>query len=207
MTARRSSQTVGPYFAYGLTPELYRYPHRSAVTDQLLQSGTEGQRIRIEGRVLDGHGEPVPDAMIELWQANAHGRYNHPADERTDNLLDPDFKGFARTGTGVDPECRFLFTTIKPGAVGDGQAPHLNLIVFMRGLLTHLYTRHLLLRRGGGQCRRPGARPRAGGAAPHADRAARRRAGRRGLPARHPHAGAARDGLLRRLRDTRRWRR
>jgi protocatechuate 3,4-dioxygenase alpha subunit len=141
MARQTSSQTVGPYFAYGLTPELYRYPYRSAVTDQLLQSGTEGQRIRIEGRVLDGDGEPVPDAMIELWQANAHGRYNHPADDRTDNLLDPDFRGFARTGTGVDPECRFLFTTIKPGAIGDGQAPHLNLIVFMRGLLTHLYTR------------------------------------------------------------------
>jgi protocatechuate 3,4-dioxygenase alpha subunit len=79
--------------------------------------------------------------MIELWQANAHGRYNHPADQRSDNLLDPDFKGFARTGTGVDRERRFLFDTIKPGAVGDGQAPHLNLVVFMRGLLTHLYTR------------------------------------------------------------------
>ena len=69
-----------------------------------MQSGTEGQRIRIEGRVLDGNGEPIPDAMIEVWQANAHGRYNHPADDRRDNLLDPDFKGFGRTGTGVDPK-------------------------------------------------------------------------------------------------------
>jgi protocatechuate 3,4-dioxygenase, alpha subunit len=135
------SQTVGPFFAYGLTPELYRYAYRSAVTDRLVRSGTEGQRIRIEGRVLDGNDEPIPDAMIELWQANAHGRYNHPADRRSDNLLDPDFRGFARTGTGVDPECRFSFDTVKPGAPGDGQAPHLNLIVLMRGLLSHLYTR------------------------------------------------------------------
>jgi protocatechuate 3,4-dioxygenase alpha subunit len=142
MMARQTpSQTVGPYFAYGLTPDLYHYAWRSAVTDRLLQSGTEGERIRIEGRVLDGNGEPVPDAMIEVWQANAHGRYNHPADGRRDNLLDPDFKGFGRTGTGVDAEKRFIFDTIKPGALGDGQAPHLNLIVFMRGLLSHLYTR------------------------------------------------------------------
>lgn len=142
MMARQTpSQTVGPYFAYGLTPDLYHYAYRSAVSDRLLQSGTEGERIRIEGRVLDGNGDPVPDAMIEVWQANAHGRYNHPADLRRDNLLDPDFKGFGRTGTGVDAEKRFIFDTIKPGALGDGQAPHLNLIVFMRGLLSHLYTR------------------------------------------------------------------
>jgi protocatechuate 3,4-dioxygenase alpha subunit len=142
MMARQTpSQTVGPYFAYGLTPEIYHYAYRSAVGDRLVQSGTEGQRIRIEGRVLDGDGEPIPDAMIEVWQANAHGRYNHPADQRRDNLLDPDFKGFGRTGTGVDVEKRFIFDTVKPGALGDGQAPHLNLIVFMRGLLSHLYTR------------------------------------------------------------------
>ncbi len=141
MPRQTPAQTVGPFFAYGLAPELYRYPYRSAVGDRLVQSGTEGQRIRIEGRVLDGAGAPVPDAMLELWQANAHGRYNHPADTRSDNLLDPDFKGFARTGTGLDAECRFVFDTIKPGPIGDGQAPHLNLIVLMRGLLSHLYTR------------------------------------------------------------------
>lgn len=141
MAGQTPSQTVGPYFAYGLTPELYRFPYRSAVTDQPLQRDTEGLRIRIEGRVLDGGGTPIPDAMIEIWQANAHGRYNHPADQRQDNRLDPAFKGFARTGTGVDPEQRFVVDTVKPGAIGDGQAPHLNVILFMRGLLTHLYTR------------------------------------------------------------------
>jgi protocatechuate 3,4-dioxygenase, alpha subunit len=141
MAGQTPSQTVGPFFAYGLTPELYRYAYRSAVGDRLVQSGTEGERIRIEGRVLDGNDQPIPDAMIELWQANAHGRYNHPADQRVDNLLDPDFSGFARTATGTGPECLFVFDTIRPGALGDGQAPHLNLIVLMRGLLSHLYTR------------------------------------------------------------------
>ncbi len=81
----------------------------------------------------------MPDAMIELWQANAHGRYNHPADERRDNLLDPDFKGFGRAGTDIGGG--FVFQTVKPGAIGDGQAPHINLILFMRGLLSHAYTR------------------------------------------------------------------
>ena len=207
MAGQTPSQTVGPFFAYSLTPDLYRYAYRSAVGDRLVQSGTEGQRIRIEGRVLDGNGEPIPDAMIELWQANAHGRYNHPADDRADNLLDPDFRGFARTGTGTGPECRFVFETVKPGALGDGQAPHLNLIVLMRGLLSHLYTRIYFADETDGQCRRPGARPGAAGPAPHADRAARRSAGRRRLSLRHPHAGAGRDGLLRRLsQGARRWR-
>jgi protocatechuate 3,4-dioxygenase, alpha subunit len=140
------SQTIGPFFAYALAPEPYRYPYPSAVTGRLVQSDTEGERIRIEGRVLDGNGEPIVDALIEIWQANAHGRYHHPADARSDNLLDLDFRGFGRSGTGADPACRFVFDTVKPGpigarAIGGRQAPHLNLIVLMRGLLSHLYTR------------------------------------------------------------------
>lgn len=135
------SQTVGPYFAYGLTPEQYRYEYKSIEGGKVARDSTEGERIRIVGRVLDGQGEPVDDAMIEIWQANAHGRYNHPADDRKDNLLDPEFIGFGRCGTGTDPENRFLFETVKPGPVGDGQAPHVNIIVFMRGLLTHAFTR------------------------------------------------------------------
>ena len=79
--------------------------------------------------------------MIEIWQANAHGRYNHPDDDRRDNLLDPDFSGFGRVGTGTDPENRFGFDTVKPGAVSEGEAPHINVVVFMRGMLSHAYTR------------------------------------------------------------------
>ena len=132
------SQTVGPFFAYGLTPEQYGYPFRSLAGPILVDSDTPGERIRITGRVLDGEGNPVPDAMIEIWQANAEGRYAHPADQRGSNVR---FKGFGRCGTGTDPENRFAFETIKPGPIGDGQAPHVNLIVFMRGMLSHVYTR------------------------------------------------------------------
>ncbi len=135
------SQTVGPYFAYGLTPEQYGYSHAAIADGIMVSGGTEGERIRVEGRVLDGAGDPVNDAMIELWQANAHGHYNHPEDAREDNLLDPEFSGFGRFGTGVDAENRFIFSTIKPGAAGDGQAPHIAVVVFMRGTLSHAYTR------------------------------------------------------------------
>lgn len=135
------SQTVGPYFAYGLTPEQYNYRLRSIQGADLTHPGAEGERIRIVGQVLDGAGTPVDDAMIEIWQANAHGRYNHPADDRKDNLLDPDFKGFGRVGTGTAPDNSFAFVTVKPGPLGDGQAPHINVVVFMRGMLVHAFTR------------------------------------------------------------------
>jgi len=133
------SQTVGPFFAYGLTPEQFHYPFRGTATNVMAKPNTDGDHIRIVGRVFDGQGAPVPDAMIELWQANAHGRYNHPADARQDNFLDPDFAGFGRSGTDGDGE--FVFETVKPGPVGKGQAPHINMILFMRGMLSHTYTR------------------------------------------------------------------
>jgi protocatechuate 3,4-dioxygenase alpha subunit len=132
------SQTVGPYFAYGLTPEQYGYPFRALAGPVLVDDDTPGERIRIAGRVLDGAGDPVPDAMLEIWQADDQGRYAHPADPRASNLR---FTGFGRCGTGTDRDHRFLFDTIKPGPIGDGQAPHVNLILFMRGMLSHLYTR------------------------------------------------------------------
>ena len=132
------SQTVGPYFAYGLTPAQYGYPALTSIADgDLRSSEVEGEAIRIEGRVLDGQGAAVSDAMIEIWQADPQGRYAHPADPRG-NVA---FRGFGRCGTGTDPESRFVFETVKPGAEDDKQAPHVNVIVFMRGLLTHLYTR------------------------------------------------------------------
>jgi protocatechuate 3,4-dioxygenase alpha subunit len=127
------SQTVGPFFA----PALVRDGG-----ERLLRDGTRGERIIIEGRVLDGDGDPVPDAMIEIWQANAEGRYDHREDTQ-EKLLDPDFHGFGRAGT--NPLGEFRFYTIKPGAVagerGAPQAPHINVCVFARGLLHHLMTR------------------------------------------------------------------
>jgi protocatechuate 3,4-dioxygenase alpha subunit len=138
MPGQTPSQTVGPYFAYAMTPEQYGYPFKSLASGTVAQTDAEGQHIRLEGRVLDGQGEPVSDAVVELWQADAQGRYAHPADGRGSNLR---FRGFGRFGTGTDPEHRFIFTTVKPGAPAPGEAPHLNLIVFMRGLLNHCYTR------------------------------------------------------------------
>jgi protocatechuate 3,4-dioxygenase alpha subunit len=132
------SQTVGPYFAYGLVPEQYGYEMSSIAGASLARSDIEGERIRIEGRVLDGDGKPISDALIEIWQADAAGRYAHPADKRGSNVS---FKGFGRCGTGTDAENRFFFDTVKPASVDGRQAPHINVIVFMRGLLVHAYTR------------------------------------------------------------------
>jgi protocatechuate 3,4-dioxygenase, alpha subunit len=140
MTKRRQtpSQTVGPFFAYALTPEQYGYEFASIADGKLVDSSTPGQRIRIQGRVFDGKGEVVPDAMIEIWQADEQGRYAHPADPRGSNV---GFKGFGRMGTGTDAQSRFIFDTIKPGSVDGVQAPHINVVVFMRGLPAHAFTR------------------------------------------------------------------
>ncbi len=134
------SQTVGPYFAYGLSPEQYGYQHglRGIAGPDMAPPDVEGQRIRVEGRVFDGAGNPISDALIEIWQADALGRYAHPADPRGSNS---NFKGFGRCGTGTDPSNRFWFDTIKPGSPEPGQAPHLNAIVTMRGMLPHAFTR------------------------------------------------------------------
>lgn len=127
-------QTVGPFFALGLDR-----PEWADMT----RFNPEGERIVIEGEVRDGDGAPVPDAVIELWQANAAGRYNSPDDTQTDKKIDPNFVGFGRAAT--DGQGRFKITTIKPGPVpGRGnalQAPHINVAFFARGLLKQLFTR------------------------------------------------------------------
>ena len=135
------SQTVGPYFAMGLTARQYGYEYGDIAGSQIAAPGVAGERLTLTGRVLDGEGQPIDDAMIELWQANARGRYRHPADDREDRPVDPVFHGFARTGTGVAADRSFTIHTVKPGVPGDNQAPHLTLILFMRGGLNHLYTR------------------------------------------------------------------
>jgi protocatechuate 3,4-dioxygenase alpha subunit len=127
-------QTVGPFFALGLDR-----PEWADMT----RHNPEGERITIEGRVLDGDGAAVPDALIELWQANAAGRYDHAADAQADKKIDPNFHGYGRVAT--DSAGRFRVTTIKPGPVpGRGnalQAPHINVAFFARGLLRQLHTR------------------------------------------------------------------
>lgn len=128
------SQTVGPFFAYGLTPGPYGYPFAGAVDARTCDARTPGRRIQVVGQVLDGDGEPIPDALVEIWQADGQGHYAEPG--RNDG-----FRGFARSGTGADARQVFLFETVKPGAIAPGHAPHIGVTLFMRGLLSHLYTR------------------------------------------------------------------
>ena len=134
------SQTIGPFFAYGLTAEQSGYTLSQIATGNLLADApdTEGQRIRIVGAVYDGEGNAIPDAMVEIWQADAQGRYAHPADPRGSNSS---FVGFGRMGTGTDPQNEFAFDTVKPAAISEEQAPHVNVTVFARGLLAHAFTR------------------------------------------------------------------
>ena len=140
MTGITPSQTVGPFFKYGLTPNR-QYAWTDAFTSNLVTPDATGERIRVEGTVFDGDGAPVPDCMLEVWQADAQGRFADPQDTRA--LPNAKFRGFGRTGT--DGEGRYAFDTIKPGSVpgpdGKPQAPHLLLAMFARGMLRHLYTR------------------------------------------------------------------
>ena len=127
------SQTVGPFFHFILTRD-----DRSR-----LVSLDHPQAIRIEGTVRDGAGEPVTDAMVEIWQANSAGRYAHPEDYRDQLPLEEGFTGFGRCPT--DSEGRYEFVTVKPGVVpgpdGRPQAPHIDVAIFARGLLRQLITR------------------------------------------------------------------
>ena len=129
-----ASQTVGPYFHLGLTGP------RSI--GSITQAGAKGESVKLVCTVLDGDGAAVPDAMVEIWQANADGKYDHPEDTQ-EKALDPACRGFGRMGT--DAQGRVEFHTIRPGPVpGPGhrpQAPHLNVSLFARGLLKRLATR------------------------------------------------------------------
>ncbi len=128
------SQTVGPYLHIGLTD--------NGSLSQIAAAGVPGEHLALTCRVLDGDGVPLPDAMIELWQADADGRYHHPEDA-PERVQDPLFRGHGRMPTNADGSCSF--TTIKPGRVpgpnGAMQAPHINVSVLGRGLLKRLPTR------------------------------------------------------------------
>jgi protocatechuate 3,4-dioxygenase, alpha subunit len=131
-------QTVGPFFSLGLQ-RLYR--------DNLAPAGVSGERVGVTGILLDGDAKPVPDGIIEIWQANAHGKYAHP-DDLQEKPLENGFSGYGRVPT--DENGKFRFTTIKPGRVPGPagpsgvptlQAPHLAISIFTRGLLRRLVTR------------------------------------------------------------------
>jgi protocatechuate 3,4-dioxygenase alpha subunit len=127
------SQTTGPFVAISF---------EKTIVDDVAPPSVAGDRFVIRGRVLDGDGKPVDDAVIETWQANSHGKYAHPEDTR-EKLLEPEFKGFGRVLSNA--QGAFQFRTIKPGPVPGPrdtvQAPHLVVVIFMRGLLKHLTTR------------------------------------------------------------------
>jgi protocatechuate 3,4-dioxygenase, alpha subunit len=129
-----ASQTAGPFFHLGCTEQ--------ASVANLTAADTRGERIRLSCRLLDGDGVPVPDAMIELWQANAEGKYHHPEDTQP-KAIDPTFCGFGRMATDDNGVC--TFQTILPGRVPGNdsalQAAHINVSVFARGILKRLATR------------------------------------------------------------------
>jgi protocatechuate 3,4-dioxygenase alpha subunit len=129
------SQTVGPFFAFGLT-EPWPEGHNAV-------EPYHADAIEVFGHVIDGRGEPLPDAILEIWQADPNGRFNHPDDPRGAAVYEG-FTGFARCGT--DSEGRWAVRTLKPGplpaAEGDGdQAPHIVLTIMARGMLRQLTTR------------------------------------------------------------------
>ena len=152
------SQTVGPFFHYGLPwkggadlvgksdmgarPELFAEEHWMLKLSS--SSGTPtGEVIEIAGRIFDGEGTPLPDAMVELWQANAAGRYASDDDPRGDVPVDPHFVGFGRAATGDDGVWRFrtIFPGRVPGPCNSLQAPHLALSILGRGIVKRLATR------------------------------------------------------------------
>ena len=140
-----ASQTAGPYVHIGLAPQAAGFDiFANNFGNVLVDAKTKGERIRIEGRVFDGIGTVLKDVLIEIWQANAAGKYAHPADRQPKKKLDPHFRGWGRAATDFDSGL-YSFETIKPGAVegrnGRIMAPHINAWIVARGINTGLNTR------------------------------------------------------------------
>ncbi|SAL41110.1 protocatechuate 3,4-dioxygenase subunit alpha [Caballeronia choica] len=131
------SQTVGPYFAYGLCPEQYNFDLKSLFTPSIADREAAGEHISIVGNVYDGQGKVVGDAVVEMAQADSTGHYVQSVAEARES----GFRGFARVGTGTDPKLRYVVDTVKPGKTGDDAAPHIDVILLMRGMLLHTFTR------------------------------------------------------------------
>ena len=140
-----ASQTAGPYVHIGLAPQQAGFDiFENNFGSVLTNAKTKGERIRIEGRVFDGSGTPLRDVLIEIWQANAEGKYAHPADAQPGKALDADFRGWGRSCTDFDTGV-YSFETIKPGVVtgrnGRFMAPHINVWIVARGINLGLNTR------------------------------------------------------------------
>jgi protocatechuate 3,4-dioxygenase alpha subunit len=140
-----ASQTAGPYVHIGLAPKAAGFDiFENDFGNVLTTSDTQGERIVIEGIVHDGSGAPMRDVLIELWQANAQGRYAHPGDRQAGKGLDPAFRGWGRACSDFETGL-WRFETIKPGIVtgrgGVPQAPHVSLWIVARGINLGLHTR------------------------------------------------------------------
>ena len=140
-----ASQTAGPYVHIGLAPEVAGFDiFENNFGHVLANERTKGQRIRIEGRVFDGIGTVLKDVLIEIWQANAEGRYAHPGDRQPGKSTDPNFRGWGRACTDFESGV-YAFDTIKPGLVegrnGRFMAPHVNAWIVARGINIGLNTR------------------------------------------------------------------
>jgi protocatechuate 3,4-dioxygenase, alpha subunit len=141
-----TSQTAGPYVHIGLIPHQAGFDiFQNNFSNVLVGSETQGERIRIEGRIFDGLGSVTKDILVEIWQANAAGRYNHPADRQEEKPIDESFRGWGRTGTDFQTGI-YTFETVKPGrAVGRhghrAMAPHVNVWLAARGINIGLSTR------------------------------------------------------------------
>ncbi len=144
MLKETASQTAGPYLHIGMMPQAVGFDIRSRERLNVLAGpNAQGQRIRLEGTIHDGEGVLVRDAMVEIWQANTHGKYDHPGD-RQDFALDPAFKGWGRAVSDFETGL-WWFDTVKPGKVagrhGRIMAPHINVAIFARGINLGLNTR------------------------------------------------------------------
>jgi protocatechuate 3,4-dioxygenase alpha subunit len=140
-----ASQTAGPYVHIGLAPQAAGFDiFERTFGSVLVGRDTRGERIRVEGMVYDGSGAPLRDVLIECWQANAEGKYNHPADRQPGKAIDPTFRGWGRTCSDFETGL-YTFDTIKPGSVtgrtGRPMAPHINLWIVARGINIGLNTR------------------------------------------------------------------
>lgn len=140
-----SSQTAGPYVHIGLIPNQAGFDiFENNFSGDIAGPGVAGERIAIEGRIFDASGHVARDVLVETWQANAAGRYNHPAD-RQEKPLDRTFRGWARTGTDFETGI-YRINTIKPGAVAGRRgrktmAPHVSFWIASRGINIGLSTR------------------------------------------------------------------
>ncbi|PMS37107.1 protocatechuate 3,4-dioxygenase alpha subunit [Trinickia symbiotica] len=139
-----ASQTGGPYVHIGLAPKQAGFDiFENNFGNVLVADETRGERIDIQGHVYDGSGSLVRDVLVEVWQANADGKYAHPADRQA-KQLDPSFRGWGRTGADFETGL-YRFETIKPGQVagrnGMTQAPHICMVLFARGINIGLHTR------------------------------------------------------------------